>query len=85
MIAAQCYIIDCDHGMAKGRPMREQDVVSMPVHIGEDFWLGAGCKVLKGSNIHNGVVVGAQSVVTGEINEDSVAVGVPAHTVKQRS
>ena len=83
-IAAHAYIIDTDHGIKKGIPIREQENTFGRVTIGNDVWLAAGCKVLKGSTIHDGVVVGAQAVVKGELPENSICVGIPAQPIKKR-
>lgn len=84
VIAAQCYIIDMDHGIKKGEPIRDQKNTVAPISIGEDVWIAAGCKVLKGSVIHNGAVIGASSLVKGEIPENAIAVGIPAKVKKYR-
>lgn len=42
MIAAQCYIIDADHGIRGGKLIREQGTTVSPVEIGEDVWIAAG-------------------------------------------
>jgi len=84
MIAAQGYIIDTDHGIEIDQPIREQKCRSEKIVIGRDCWLAAGVKVLKGSRIHDGAVVGAQSVVKGELPCNSISVGVPAKVIKYR-
>lgn len=85
MIAAQCYIIDMDHGIKSGELIRNQNNTVSPVVIGEDVWIAAGAKILKGSVIQDGAIIGAQSVVKGEIPENAVVVGVPARVIKYRS
>lgn len=84
MIAAQCYIIDADHGILNEKPMREQELVIIPVIIGEDVWLGANVTVLKGSVVENGAVIGAKALVNGHIPARSIAVGIPARSMKTR-
>lgn len=84
MIAAQCYLIDCDHGTALGTPMRKQTLSISPISIGNDVWLAANVTVLKGSHIAAGAVIGAKALVKGEIPPDSIAVGVPAKVIKER-
>ena len=84
MIAAQCYIIDADHGIAANDLMRNQRNAVSPIQIGSDVWIAAGCKVLKSSDIHEGAVIGASSLVKGEISSNAIAVGVPAKVKKFR-
>ena len=85
LIAANCYIIDSNHGIEKGKLIREQKkTVKGPVIIGEDVWLGAGVKVLSGVHIGNGAVIGAGAVVNSDIPENSIAVGVPAKVIGYR-
>ncbi len=84
MIAAHTYIIDCDHGIKANIPIRQQSNTVIPIVIGENVWIAAGCKILKGSNIGNGAVIGAASVVKGEIPGNAIAVGAPAKVKKYR-
>ena len=56
-----------------------------PIQIGANSWLGTCVIVLDGVSIGTGAVVGAGSVVTKNLPDYSVAVGVPAHVVKTRS
>lgn len=49
--------------------------------IGSDVWIGHGVKVLSGSRIGHGAVVGAYSVVRGEVEPYSIAVGNPAKVI----
>ena len=51
--------------------------------IGKNSWIGSGAIILPGSKIGDHVVIGANSVVTGEIPSYSVAVGSPARVVRQ--
>lgn len=83
-IAAQCYIIDTDHGIKKDRPIREQANTVQPIKIESESWIAAGCKILKGSHIGYGAVIGAGSVVKGEIPSNAIAVGAPAKVKKYR-
>jgi acetyltransferase-like isoleucine patch superfamily enzyme len=66
-------------------PMMEQGVYSEdPVVIGDDVWLGAGAMVLDGVKIGKGCIVGAGAVVTKNLPDYAVAVGVPAKILKNR-
>lgn len=85
IIAANCYIIDSNHGITRDELIRNQkSTVKGPVIIGRDVWLGAGAKVLSGVHIGDGAVIGAQSVVTHDIPENAIAVGIPAKVIGYR-
>jgi maltose O-acetyltransferase len=56
--------------------------VIAPVHIGDYVFLGAKTLVLPGVTIGNRCIIGAGSVVTGNIPDNSVAVGNPARVIK---
>jgi len=78
------YITDQNHGFADiARPISEQSMPEQPVIIGAGSWLGHGTVVLPGSTIGRHVVVGANSVVTGDLPDFSVAVGAPARVVRR--
>lgn len=84
MIAAHCYIIDMDHGIKKNPIIQDQENTSLPILIGSDVWIAASCTILKGSIINDGAIIGAMSLVKGEIGENSIAVGIPAKVLKYR-
>ena len=84
IIAAQCYIIDMDHGTAAKDRIQNQSNFVSPISIGKDCWLGANCTVLKGSQIDDGAIIGAKALVKGKITENAIAVGIPAKEIKKR-
>lgn len=55
------------------------------IHIGDDVWIAARVRVLKGSRIGSGTVVAAGSVVSGELPAGVIAAGVPARVLRKRS
>ena len=83
-IAAECYIIDADHGIKKGILVDQQDMVVQKVKIGNNVWLGTHAVVLKGSIINDGAVIGAMSLVNSEIEKESINVGIPAKLIKYK-
>lgn len=87
LIGPHCYIGGgCYHSDRTDIPMMQQGVYSRgPVIIEDDVWLGAGTVVLDGIHIGKGCIVGAGSVVTRNLPEYTVSVGVPARVMRHRS
>ena len=85
LIADYVMIRDMDHIFKRTDiPIQEQGLITAPVKIGDDVWIGHGAVITRGVNIGNGCVIGANAVVTKNIPPYSVAVGVPAKVVKKR-
>lgn len=84
-IGARVSIISANH-VFKERDIliKDQGTIAKGIIIEEDVWLGTGVIVLDGVTIHKGAVVGAGAIVTKDIPEYAVAVGVPAKIVKFR-
>lgn len=53
----------------------------LPISIGSDVFIGINTIVMPGVTIGNHVVIGAGSVVTRDIPDNSVAVGNPARVI----
>jgi len=90
LVASRVYISDHDHGSYGGtevsHPSEKQiskKLISSPVKIGNNVWLGEGVCVLKGVEVGENSIVGAQSVVTKSIPPNSIAVGIPAKVIKR--
>lgn len=66
------------------RPMSQQGVVPAPVTIEDDVWLGANVVVLPGNRIGRGAIVGANAVVTHDVEPFAIVGGVPARLLKYR-
>ncbi len=78
------YITDQNHGYERlDLPISKQHMPERPVHVGDGSWLGHGTVVLPGARIGRHVVVGANSVVTGELPDYCVAAGAPARVLKR--
>ena len=54
-----------------------------PVKIGDKAWIGFGVSILKGVQIGEGAVIGAQSVVTRDVPPFAVVAGNPAQIIRQ--
>jgi serine acetyltransferase len=78
------YITDQNHGYADPEvPIGRQVPTNTAVSIGSGTWLGAGAIILPGARIGRNVVVGAGSVVRGEVPDRCVVAGVPARVVRE--
>lgn len=56
---------------------------NLPVHIGNNVWIGAGAIILPGIAIGDNSVIGAGSVVTKDIPANVVAVGNPCRVLRE--
>ena len=82
-VGEHCSIRDHGHN-ASAESMHSAALISSPVSIGEDSWIGRGVAVLMGSRIGPGAVIGANAVVRGDVPQDAIAVGIPAHVIRIR-
>ena len=84
LIADKVYISDNSHEYQDIQvPIKSQTVVfKKSVCIGDHSWLGENVCVI-GASVGKHSVVGANSVVTSDIPDYSIAVGTPAKVVKQ--
>ncbi|MDT3404784.1 acyltransferase [Mucilaginibacter terrae] len=88
MLAQGVKLISTNHAYKdKNKLIHEQDIDTekIGITIGSDCWLGAGCVVLPGVTIANGVVVGANAVVTKDVPEYAIVVGIPAKVIAYRT
>ncbi len=84
-IAPYCAFYPYDHGIDPGELISKQPIHSKgDIVVDDDAWLGVGVSVLNGARIGKGAVIGAGSVVIGDIPDYAIAVGVPARVVKSR-
>jgi acetyltransferase-like isoleucine patch superfamily enzyme len=78
------YVTDANHGYEDvSLPPGLQFSASRPVVIADGAWLGHGTIVLPGATIGKHTVIGAGSVVSGEIPDFCVAVGNPARVIRR--
>ncbi len=85
VMARNVYISDHRHAYEDVNvPICHQGIADIrPVSIGDDTWLGENVCVLPGVHIGVHCVIGANSTVTKDIPDYSVAVGSPARVIKK--
>ena len=85
LIASKVYISDHDHGETILSdlmvPPALRPLVTSPVLIDDDVWIGENVSILKGVAIGKRSVIGAGAVVTKSFPEDSVIVGNPGRRI----
>ena len=85
MIAANCTILSATHGITSYKlPMRMQGIVTKPVIIEDDVWIGVNVVILPGVHIGRGAIVSANTVVTHDVEPFSLVGGIPAKHIKYR-
>ena len=84
MIGPHCTLIDHDHGTKAGIPVADQELISAPIVLEDDVWIGANVVVLKGVRIGAGAIIAAGSVVTRDVPANAIVAGVPAKQIKSR-
>lgn len=56
---------------------------SLPIHIGNNVWIGANSVILPGVTVGDNTVIGAGSIVTRDIPANVVAVGNPCRVMRE--
>ncbi|HJM28269.1 MAG: acyltransferase [Acidimicrobiales bacterium] len=78
------YVTDQNHGFDDLTiPIGKQSMPEEPVRIGAGSWVGTNSVILPGVNVGKHVAIGAGSIVTSDLPDNSVAVGSPARVIQQ--
>jgi len=82
-VGANCTIMDTDfHPLEPGeRAASPLSGATSPVVIEDDVFIGTQSLILKGSRIGRGAVIGAGSVVRGDVPAGAIAAGNPAQII----
>lgn len=82
LIATNVQLITVTHPLdAKER--NTWKLITAPIAIGNNVWLGAGVIVLPGVTIGDNSVIGAGSIVTKDIPANTLAFGAPCREIRK--
>jgi acetyltransferase-like isoleucine patch superfamily enzyme len=86
LIGPNTVIRNVNHGTTLGEIMISQEKTGGNIFIGNDVWISSNCVILPNVKISDGIVVGAGSIVTKDLNiENGIYAGVPAKFIKLRT
>lgn len=85
MFGPKCSLFAENHVFSDTKStIKSQGVRQKGITIGDDCWIGSNTTILDGVSLGKGVVIGAGSIVTHDIPDGAIAMGVPARVVKFR-
>lgn len=81
-ITNECRFVTHDGGVLLYRHLEPTLELTKPIILGSNVYIGTRAIIMGGVKIGNNVIIGAGSIVTHDIPDNSVAVGVPARVIK---
>lgn len=86
LIAGHVLIIPANHRFDNlNIPINLQGETRKGIVIGDNVWIGSGCKILDGVLIGNGAIIAAGAVVNKDVPENTIVGGIPAKIIKKRN
>jgi len=87
LVAANCVFAPTNHAVKdRSTPIIQQGFRASKggIVVEDDVWIGAGCVLLDGAILRQGCVIGAQSLVRGEVPAYSIQAGNPLQLLAWR-
>lgn len=81
-IGMHCTFITTSHDIGSSAKRAGKTLYS-PIKIGDGSWIGGCCTILPGVTIGNGVVVGAGSLITTDLEANGLYLGRPAKLIRR--
>lgn len=87
LIAEYVSIRDGDHKFGIEKKINHQDLSKSSIKIESDVWIGAGSRILKGSELKKGCIIAANSIVLEKTKtqEFNIYAGCPIQQIGKRS
>jgi acetyltransferase-like isoleucine patch superfamily enzyme len=82
LIGHNCEFSDTDGHEIDPETRTNSSGITEAVTIGNNVWLGNGCKILRGSRIGRNCIVAAGAVVKGVFADNCILGGVPAKVIR---
>lgn len=92
LFGSKVYVTDHGHGLYSGNglhsfpevaPVKRDLDADKQVIIGDNVWVGDNVVILPGVRIGNGCVIGSNAVVSKDLPDYCIAVGIPAKVIKR--
>jgi acetyltransferase-like isoleucine patch superfamily enzyme len=64
--------------------IKDQGTIEKGITIEDNCWIGSGAVILDGVHIKSGCVIGSNSLITKDVEANSVVVGNPQKVIKKR-
>ena len=85
LVAAYCYFVGGGHKFDNPEvAVLRQERTSEGIRAGAGTWFGAGSTILDGVTVGRRAIVGAGSVVNGDVPEYAIHAGAPARFIRDR-
>jgi len=85
LISQSVSIRDTDHNFSDVEtPIVDQGIITSPIIIKDNVWIGYGAVIIKGVTIGEGSIIAANAVVTKDVEPYSIVAGVPATLIRKR-
>jgi acetyltransferase-like isoleucine patch superfamily enzyme len=87
LVSANCTFAPVNHGYRERHLLiRQQGFKASKggILVEDDVWIGSNCVLLDGAILRKGCVIGAGTVIRGEVAEYAICAGNPARVIGQR-
>lgn len=82
ILGQNILMYDHDHSYRSGPEHLRSKFEESPIKVGDDVWIGSGVIILKGATIGNRCVIGAGTIVKGNIPDDTLIYEIRKHKME---